>query len=246
MLLWNITAVRRVQGGLGGLNGRGCREGHRGASCSKIQTYAIFVQFFVVFMCYTLVYYIWVYCVLVYIIIEHCVFVYFSFLCYFCVFSVIFEKSLSWKFSILQLLKNRTLTVFELQDWYWYQKKRNFVLYKTTESFFRIQNKNNIDTKITQKLKLKNTQCSIITRYKIRIILLLFQLLYIRVHNILMYSIQVYNTWIQPNIAQKLHTFVSDYSWHHSTPCCSAPRPPCTHRTAVILHNNIRYILILH
>ena len=42
----------------GGLNGRGCREGHRGASCSQIQTYAIFVQFFVVFMCYTLVYYI--------------------------------------------------------------------------------------------------------------------------------------------------------------------------------------------
>ena len=28
------------------------------------------------------------------------------------------EESLSWKFSILQFLKNRTLTNFELQDWY--------------------------------------------------------------------------------------------------------------------------------
>ena len=70
------------KGGWGRLNGRRCR----GASCSQIQTYAIFVQFFVVFMCYTLVYYIGVYCVLVYIIIEHCVFVYFSFLLFLCVF----------------------------------------------------------------------------------------------------------------------------------------------------------------
>ena len=50
------------------------------------------------------------------------------------------EKSLSWKISILQLLKNRTLTVFELQDWYWDQKKRNFVLYKVIESFFQFSN----------------------------------------------------------------------------------------------------------
>ena len=38
------------------------------------------------------------------------------------------KKLLSWKFSNLQILENRTLTVFKLQDWYWYQKKRNFVI----------------------------------------------------------------------------------------------------------------------
>ena len=43
--------------------------------------------------------------------------------------------SLSWKVSILQLLKNQTLTVFELQDWLWDQRKRTFVIYKVTESF---------------------------------------------------------------------------------------------------------------
>ena len=48
------------------------------------------------------------------------------------------KKLLSWKLSILQLLKNRTLTVFELQDRYWYQKKRKFVIYKVTEFFFAI------------------------------------------------------------------------------------------------------------
>ena len=48
------------------------------------------------------------------------------------------EKSLSWNFSVLQILKNRTLTVFELQDWYWYQKKRNFGIYTVTKSFFLI------------------------------------------------------------------------------------------------------------
>ena len=46
------------------------------------------------------------------------------------------EISLSWKVSILQLLKNLTLTVFELQDWHWYRNKRNFVIYKAKESFF--------------------------------------------------------------------------------------------------------------
>ena len=46
------------------------------------------------------------------------------------------EKSLSWKVSNSQLLKNRTLTVFELKDRFWYQKKRYFVSYKVTESFF--------------------------------------------------------------------------------------------------------------
>ena len=48
------------------------------------------------------------------------------------------ERSFSWKVPILQLLKNRTVTVFELQDWYWYQKKRNFVMFKVTEVFFSI------------------------------------------------------------------------------------------------------------
>ena len=48
------------------------------------------------------------------------------------------DKSLSWKFSILQLLKNRTFLIFELQDWYWFQKKRNFVILKVKEGFFSI------------------------------------------------------------------------------------------------------------
>ena len=30
---------------------------------------------------------------------------------------------------------NRTLTVFEPQAWYWYQKKRNFVNYKVSKVF---------------------------------------------------------------------------------------------------------------
>ena len=47
-------------------------------------------------------------------------------------------KSLSWKVKILQLLKNRTPTDFKLHDWYWMQKKRNFVIYKVTETFFSI------------------------------------------------------------------------------------------------------------
>ena len=41
------------------------------------------------------------------------------------------------KSSILQLLKNRTLTVFELRNWYWYQKKQHFVIYKAVEFFFQ-------------------------------------------------------------------------------------------------------------
>ena len=40
------------------------------------------------------------------------------------------------KFHFLQLLKNVTLTVLELQDSFWYQKKQKFVIYKVTESFF--------------------------------------------------------------------------------------------------------------
>ena len=48
------------------------------------------------------------------------------------------EKSFTWKVSILQLLKSWIFTVFELQDWNWYQKKRNFAIYKVTESFLQI------------------------------------------------------------------------------------------------------------
>ena len=48
------------------------------------------------------------------------------------------EKSLSWKVSNLQLLKNLTLSVFELKDWYMYQNKPNFAIYKVTQSFFSI------------------------------------------------------------------------------------------------------------
>ena len=50
------------------------------------------------------------------------------------------EKSLSWKVSSFQHLKNRTLTVFELQEWCWYQKKRIFVIYKVFESFLKFRN----------------------------------------------------------------------------------------------------------
>ena len=49
-------------------------------------------------------------------------------------------NSLSWKVLVLQLLKLITSIVFELQSWYWYQKKRKNVLYNVTERFFQFSN----------------------------------------------------------------------------------------------------------
>ena len=47
------------------------------------------------------------------------------------------KKSSPEKFPFFKLLKNRTLTVSELQNWYWHQKKRNFVIYNAVESLFQ-------------------------------------------------------------------------------------------------------------
>ena len=49
-------------------------------------------------------------------------------------------NSLSWKVLVLQLLKMISPIVFELQSWYWYQKKRKNVLYNVTERFFQFSN----------------------------------------------------------------------------------------------------------
>ena len=45
-------------------------------------------------------------------------------------------NSLPWKVLVLKLLKLITSIVFELQSWYWYQKKRKNVLYNVIERYF--------------------------------------------------------------------------------------------------------------